>query len=95
MPMYDFLCAACGEKFEDITAADAPAPACPKCGSTATSRGISAPSPLKKGGFPYKVGPVHPLAAKMAQGAAAEACGSGCGGGSPCGGSCAGGSCGV
>lgn len=68
MPMYEFTCAVCGKTFEDICAADAPAPVCPFCGSADTRREISAPSPLKTGAFPYKVGPVHPMAGKMARG---------------------------
>ena len=50
MPMYDFLCTACGEKFEELVAGDGASPACPKCGSNATERQMSVPSPLKTGG---------------------------------------------
>lgn len=74
MPLYDFTCTACGAHFEDITSPEEVCPPCPACGSAATERLMSAPSPLKTGAFPFKPGPVHPLASKMAQGT------SGCGG---------------
>ena len=61
MPMYDFLCTACGEKFEELVAGDGASPACPKCGSHATERQMSVPSPLKTGAFPFKPGPVRPM----------------------------------
>ena len=71
MPMYDFLCPKCGEKFEEFVAAQSSdEPFCPKCGA-ASQRQMSAPSPLKTGAFPYKPGPVRPM---------------GMGGPSPCGG---------
>jgi putative FmdB family regulatory protein len=60
MPLYDFLCTACGNKFEELAFGDEK-PVCPKCASAATERQISAPSPLKKGKFPYKPGPVRPM----------------------------------
>lgn len=40
MPIYEYTCAQCGERFERLTAArakDAPG-ACPSCGSEATER---------------------------------------------------------
>ncbi|MDO5484187.1 MAG: zinc ribbon domain-containing protein [Desulfovibrionaceae bacterium] len=77
MPMYDFLCPKCGEKFEELVPAQSTdTPPCPKCGA-ASDRQMSIPSPLKTGAFPYKPGPVRPM---------------GMGGPSPCGGagSCAG-----
>ena len=43
---------------------------------------MSVPSPLKTGAFPFKPGPVHPLASKMGKGLAG--CGqAGCGGSTP------------
>lgn len=60
MPMYDFICTACGTKFEELVH-DTAAPVCPLCGSSGTERQMSAPSPLKTGAFPYKPGPVRPL----------------------------------
>ena len=63
MPMYDFYCAACQNVFEDIVFNDI-LPACPACGATETQRRVSAPSQLKTGAFPYKIGPVHPAASR-------------------------------
>lgn len=45
MPLYDYRCAACGERFEARHGFDAPAPACPACQSSAVKRVIAqAPS---------------------------------------------------
>ncbi|MDR2573222.1 MAG: zinc ribbon domain-containing protein [Desulfovibrio sp.] len=60
MPMFDFACTACETKFEDLVRGDE-FPPCPKCGARAARRQISAPSPLKKGAFPFKPGPVQPM----------------------------------
>ena len=79
MPMYDFFCHDCTTLFEELLVKDEGAAVCPKCGSAATTRMLSAPSPLKTGAFPFKPGPVHPIASRMAGG-----CGSG--GGCPSGG---------
>ena len=81
MPMYDFLCTACGEKFEELVlTGEAASPACPQCGSTATERQMSVPSPLKTGAFPFKPGPVRPMGTcKPSTGGSAGA--GGCGGG--------------
>jgi putative FmdB family regulatory protein len=43
MPMFDFLCGACGREFEDLVAPDA-LPSCPACGSEATRKLPSGPS---------------------------------------------------
>jgi putative FmdB family regulatory protein len=78
MPMYDFSCQDCTAVFEELLMKGESAAACPKCGSSRTMRMVSAPSPLKTGAFPFKPGPVHPVASRMAGG-----CGSGvCPGGS-------------
>ena len=71
MPMYDFLCTACGEKFEELVAGDGASPACPKCGSHATERQMSVPSPLKTGAFPFKPGPAARPPERAAAAAAA------------------------
>jgi putative FmdB family regulatory protein len=49
MPLYDFICRACGEPFEARAAVDE-LPACPECGAPETERRLS--------GFagPFKVG---------------------------------------
>lgn len=45
VPIYEFECAECGGRFEDLVAADAVAPACPACGSERTRRLLSVVSP--------------------------------------------------
>jgi len=82
MPMYDFSCQDCAAAFEELLVKKDDAVVCPKCGSTAILRMISAPSPLKTGNFPFKPGPVHPMAGRMA---------GSCGGACPRGGACPGG----
>lgn len=77
MPMFDFVCTACGHKFEELVSGD-DAPACPQCGA-GTERQMSVPSPLKTGAFPYKPGPVRPLGSGMPPSCASGGCG-GCGG---------------
>jgi putative FmdB family regulatory protein len=32
MPIYEFRCSDCGERFEELVATSAPAPECPACG---------------------------------------------------------------
>ncbi|MFQ5894535.1 MAG: zinc ribbon domain-containing protein [Nitrospinota bacterium] len=41
MPIYEFLCEACGEVFERITHGSPERPDCPACGSTDVSRQVS------------------------------------------------------
>ena len=74
MPMFDFVCTACGNKFEDLVFGDE-SPACPKCGA-ATEKQMCVPSPLKTGAFPYKPGPVRPRGKGMPT-CAAGSCSSG------------------
>jgi putative FmdB family regulatory protein len=45
MPIYEFECEGCGERFEELVAAGVEALACPQCGSERTHRLISAVSP--------------------------------------------------
>ncbi len=45
MPIYEFECGSCGERFEELTGVDAPVPACSVCGSTDVRRLISPVSP--------------------------------------------------
>lgn len=75
MPIYEYRCAECGEIFEEIGSVGASSPACPACGRPETERIISAPGAPKKRGFPFKIGPVHPLAKKMVRG---NACSGSC-----------------
>ncbi len=41
MPIYDFACATCDDKFEELVRSDAPPPACPTCGNEETERLLS------------------------------------------------------
>ena len=45
MPIYEFECEICGERFEELVAADAAGTACPQCGSERTRRLMSSVSP--------------------------------------------------
>ena len=45
MPIYEFECAQCGNRFEELVARGADAPACVSCGSTETARLLSPVSP--------------------------------------------------
>ncbi len=42
MPLYDFGCRACGERFEELQASDAPPPPCPACRGAETERRLAA-----------------------------------------------------
>jgi len=74
MPMYDFSCQDCAAVFEELLTKDGEAVVCPRCGSAGTVRMVSAPSPLKTGAFPFKPGPVHPVASRMAGGCGGGGC---------------------
>jgi putative FmdB family regulatory protein len=50
VPIYDFECAACGERFEELTKADA-TPPCPSCASPRVERQISLVAPTPKIGL--------------------------------------------
>ncbi|HXF36536.1 MAG TPA: zinc ribbon domain-containing protein [Actinomycetota bacterium] len=41
MPIYEFACAVCGARFEELLSRAAPDPPCPSCGSRSVSRLIS------------------------------------------------------
>ncbi len=45
MPVFEFECEECGERFEELTAAEAGGVACPACGSTRARRLWSPVSP--------------------------------------------------
>ena len=45
MPIYEFQCDACGNRFEELVAAGAPNPACTRCGAAHTERVLSLVSP--------------------------------------------------
>jgi putative FmdB family regulatory protein len=45
MPVYEFECEECGERFEELTSSDTRSLACPRCASTNTRRLLSPVSP--------------------------------------------------
>lgn len=45
MPIYEFECEECGDRFEELVLADADAVACPHCGSERARRLLSQVSP--------------------------------------------------
>jgi putative FmdB family regulatory protein len=46
LPIYEYECEECGERFEELVASsDAPPPACPNCGTNRARRLISPISP--------------------------------------------------
>ena len=45
MPIYEFECEGCGERFEELVAAGVEGIECPQCGSKRTRRLISSVSP--------------------------------------------------
>jgi putative FmdB family regulatory protein len=50
MPLYEYLCSACGHQFERIVKfSDAPLTTCPKCGKETIEQMISAPAVQFKG----------------------------------------------
>jgi putative FmdB family regulatory protein len=51
VPIYDFRCGSCGERFEALVAADAPAPSCPACGADCSQRLVSQIAPPHKFGL--------------------------------------------
>src|SRR5687767_7775861 len=53
MPVYEYQCNTCGERFELLTRFDAPHPACPKCGND-VRRLVSAAAFHLKGSGWYK-----------------------------------------
>lgn len=49
MPLYEFVCSKCGNKFDDIVSIDTKEAVCEKCGGVA-DKVMSAPSFILKGG---------------------------------------------
>lgn len=45
MPIYEYECAGCGERFEELMSAAAAAPGCPSCGTGETRRVFTSVSP--------------------------------------------------
>lgn len=50
MPIYEFECTTCNERFEELTSADA-TPPCPACGGSEVRRMISLVAPTPKIGL--------------------------------------------
>jgi putative FmdB family regulatory protein len=48
MPVYEFECEQCSQRFEELVASDAQAPACPECGAAQTRRLLSPLSPASR-----------------------------------------------
>jgi putative FmdB family regulatory protein len=72
MPIYEFECAACGERFEEIMAPeDEAAPACPACGKGPSRKLLSAGN-VRPQGIPKGSGGFEPPACNPGPG--------GCGG---------------
>lgn len=74
MPIFEYGCKRCGGSFEAIRKADDVSPPCPNCMCEETVKLVSCPSPRPKGDFPFKPGPVSPLASTMGRGGC-RACG--------------------
>ncbi|MDR1857447.1 MAG: zinc ribbon domain-containing protein [Desulfovibrio sp.] len=77
MPLFEYVCTACGKPFEVILRAGAEV-ACPACASTEVERQLSVISPVRKGGFPFKPGPPRPMGAGMPCGDGGCGMGAGC-----------------
>ena len=41
VPIYDFACVACDERFDELQRSDGPSPPCPACGAEETQRLLS------------------------------------------------------
>ena len=48
MPIYEFECAQCGNRFEELMESGADAPACPSCGAEGGRRRLSPVSPPER-----------------------------------------------
>lgn len=77
MPIYEYVCPACGYEFEELVKINTEVADCPKCGSN-SKRAISMPSPLKKGAFPFKLQPPRPSGPRINAGPSCEVCGNNC-----------------
>lgn len=73
MPLYEFVCMKCSEKFEEICKDGSCAIFCPVCGNKA-ERIMSLTGPLKKGAFPFKPLPPRPMAASRTPSPCAGSC---------------------
>jgi putative FmdB family regulatory protein len=59
MPIYEYRCESCSERFEELVSASAPSPPCPSCGSSEVCRILSTfatewrPSIVNRHRMPY------------------------------------------
>jgi putative FmdB family regulatory protein len=49
MPIYEYECAACGDRCEVLVRSEADKPRCPECNSARLKKAISAPSVITRG----------------------------------------------
>jgi putative FmdB family regulatory protein len=48
MPVYEFLCSACGERFEELVALGTASASCPACSTGGAERVLSVPAPTAR-----------------------------------------------
>jgi putative FmdB family regulatory protein len=48
MPVYEFLCSACGERFEELVALGTESAPCPECSTNGAERVLSVPAPTAR-----------------------------------------------
>jgi len=48
MPVYEFLCSACGERFEELVAVGTASAPCPACATDGAERVLSSPAPAAR-----------------------------------------------
>ena len=60
MPLFEFRCAACGARFEEIVSGDRK-PECPKCGSTEAEKLLSGFAVGRGGSGPRPAAPPAPV----------------------------------
>ena len=48
MPVYEFLCSACGERFEELVPVGTESAQCPACATEGAERVLSAPAPTAR-----------------------------------------------
>jgi len=54
MPIYEYACESCGERFDKLMSLNDPAPPCPACGAVDVRKLVSAASFVLKGSGWYK-----------------------------------------
>ena len=74
MPIYEFRCHACDERFDELRSATAPPPDCPRCGAPSAQRVLSS----FVAGKPAASTPDYSRVASFPRGAGGGCCGGGC-----------------